>query len=259
MASMTDEQLATALDKAIGVIDPLLDLLAERDPLRLKEHTFAEDPEPHGPIARVQHALAIALDVADWPGTQGWTQLSMNERADWWISRIGAINTIALAYPGVFGAWVKFLPIATPLGFANQAIVLVAIAREYGVTDRAWQTRLLASVLCGRDLPDEALPSAVSPVGPDSAPRHGRSPIRMLWHTGQILRKVDDEMGHRPQPRRPFSTLSWVPLIGAPSLYVGERLALCRAVKAGRTWIAEHPESIDVSPPQPAGSPGLLA
>ncbi|OPX09570.1 hypothetical protein [Gordonia sp. i37] len=252
MAEMTNEQLARALDAAIAVIDPLLDVLAERDPLGLKAHTF--DEGDHSGIAAVQHTVAKALDVADWPGTKGWTELSMKDRADWWISRLGTVNTIAVAYPGALGAWAKVLPLATPLGFANQATVLVAIAREYGVTDRAWQIRLLASVLCDRDLPDDALPASVTPVGPEN-PTSKRSALRLLWDIAQILRKVDAQMSRRPQPPRPFSTLSWVPLLGAPSLYIGERLALCRAIRSGREWIVAHPESLDVSRPRPAGSP----
>ncbi|MGC4935581.1 hypothetical protein ACLQ3C_18080 [Gordonia sp. DT30] len=251
MAEMTNDQLARSLDAAIGVIDPLLDLLADRDPLGLKEHTF--DDGEHRGLAAVQHSVANALNVADWPGTKGWAELSMNARADWWISRLGTVNTVALAYPGVLGAWAKALPIATPLGFANQATVLIAVAREYGVTDRSWQIRLLASVLCDRDLPDDALPSS---GGGADAPTTGRpSALRLLWDTAQILRKVDAEMSRRPRAPRPFSTLSWIPLLGAPSLYVGERLALCRAARAGREWIAAHPKSVGVSRQRRAGSP----
>lgn len=250
---MTSEQLVQALNGAISLINPLLDLLAERDPLRLKEHTF--DDGEHSGLEAVQHKLAKALDVADWPGTKGWSELSMEQRANWWTTRLGTVNTVALAYPGVLGAWAKALPIATPLGFANQATVLIAIAREYGLTDRAWQTRLLASVLCGRDLPDASLTAPMPSAGPEIPAPRRRSAFRLLWDVGQILRKVDSEMSHRPQPPRPFSTLSWIPLLGAPSLYIGERLALRRAVKAGREWITQHPEAINVSRQPRDGSP----
>lgn len=248
VAQMSDKQLVTALDAAISVIDPMLDVLAGADPLGLKPHTFDSGDEHTSPIARAGHVAAGVLDVADWPGTQGWTQRSMNERADWWISRLGTVNTVAVAYPGVFGAWTRFFPLSTSLGFANQAVMLIAIAREYGVTDRDEQIRLLASVLCRRELPDDLTAAA-----PPHAPRHQtRSVVRSLWDVAQILRRADNEMGRRPQATPPFSMLTWIPVLGAPTLYVGERLALCRAARTGRAWIAAHPDAITVSRPLPA-------
>ena len=239
VAEMTDAQLATALDKAIALIDPVLDLMAERDPLGLKEHTFDEGAHP-GRLAKVQHLAAEVLNVTDWPGTAGWSELSTQKRINWWVNRIGAINTIAVSYPGVFGAWAKALPLSSSLGFANQALVLTAVGRELGVTDRNSQIRMLASVLCGRDLPTSAFPDTNAPAD-SAAAKQRRSVIRSLWDIAQILRKVNDTISKRPMPKRPFSTLAWVPLIGAPTLYVGERMALCRAAKAGQEWVGAHP------------------
>ena len=55
----------------------------------------------------------------------------MTERAQWWVNRVGSINTIGVAFPNVFGVWAQRLPVTTVLGFVNQAMVLVAVAREY--------------------------------------------------------------------------------------------------------------------------------
>ncbi|GAA1481495.1 hypothetical protein GCM10009624_19350 [Gordonia sinesedis] len=246
---MSDKQLAEVLGHAVAVIDPILDVLAERDPLGLKSHTFDEGGHDSH-LVKAQHALATIVNVTDWPGTKGWSELSTDQRADWWVTRIGSLNTLAVAYPGIFGAWAKRLPISTTLGFANQAMVLVAIAREYGVTDPADQVRMLASVLCGRNLPAKAAPEnvAAAPVKP------GRSLFRAIWQVATILRDLTGELGRRPQPARPFSLLSYVPVIGAPALYIGERLALGRAAKEGRAWIADHSDATSVSPQRRAGT-----
>lgn len=243
MARMTDEQLADVLEHAVAVIDPILDVLAERDPLGLKSHTFDEG-EHDSHLAKAQHALAAIVNVTDWPGTKGWSELSTRQRADWWVSRIGSLNTFAVAYPGIFGAWAKRLPISSTLGFANQAMVLVAIAREYGVTDPADQVRMLASVLCGRNLTASA--SQTSGV-PTEKVKRGKSLFRAIWQVATILRDLTGELGRRPQPARPFSLLSYLPVIGAPAIYVGERLALNRAAKEGRNWIADHADATSVS------------
>lgn len=252
VAQMTDEQLAVALDRAIAIIDPVIDVLADADPLGLKAHTFHDDVG-HSRLERAQHLLAEGLDVADWPGTKGWAELSMNDRASWWINRIGALNTVAVAYPGMFGAWAKALPLALTLGFANQAMVLIAIAREYGVTDRTDQIRLLAAVLSNRDLDATTADAQAATALPTQPLKRAWAIFVAPWKIAQILRRVNDELGNRPKPARPFSLLGYIPVVGAPALYVGERLALCDAVKAGRTWISLHPEAISVSRP-PDGS-----
>ncbi|MDY6808875.1 MAG: hypothetical protein SW127_07635 [Actinomycetota bacterium] len=245
MAKMSDEQVAAALDRAVAGINPVLEALARRDPLGLKGHTFHEDAHTDSPVQHVLHRLAQALNATDWPGTQGWTQRSMNSRADWWISRIGTVNTVAVAYPGVFGGWTRRLPLASMLGFANQAIVLVAIAREYGVTDRAHQVQLLASVLCGRDMSAEA---AVDDEAVEPEQREGTTLISAIWDVAQILRGLSDEFDRRPQPLLPLRVLAYIPVVGAPVTYIGERLALSQATRRGRQWIADHPAAVSRRP-----------
>ena len=67
---------------------------------------------------------------------------------------------------------------------------------------------------------------------------------RAIWDTAQTLRAITDELDRRPQPRKPFEMLTWIPVVGGPALYVGERLALSRAVKQGRAWIVAHPDVV---------------
>ncbi|AZG45201.1 hypothetical protein [Gordonia insulae] len=242
MADMTDAQVVAVLGRAVAGIDPVLDTLAERDPLGLKAHTFHDDPHTGSKIQQLLHLLAEGLDLTDWPGTRGWTERSTRSRADWWITRIGTVNTIAVAYPGVFGAWSRRLPLTSVLGFANQAMVLVAIAREYGVTDRAHQVEMLASVLCDRTV--GAGTGGADPTNQSGDTDQRRSLIGAVWETAMTLRSLSDEFERRPQPILPLRMLAYIPIVGAPVLYVGERFALSRAAALGRAWIADHPAAV---------------
>ncbi|GAC68686.1 hypothetical protein [Gordonia soli] len=249
MAKVSDSQIVSILDNAVAGINPVLDALSERDPLGLKGHTFRDksDDENDSTVEHGVHLLSDAINVTDWPGTKGWSERSTADRADWWVTRIGTVNTAAVAYPGLFGAWAKRLPITSVLGFANQAMVLIAVAREYGVTDRARQVELLASVLCDRNLTADDVGATADVTLADDPKDRKKSLIRAVWDTAQTLRGLSDEFDRRPQPAAPFRLLSYIPVVGAPVTYVGERLALSKAAKEGRRWISAHPDAVSAS------------
>ena len=229
MAELTDDQITEALDTLIAALNPIIDALAKSDVTGLRQKTFDNAPPGEGIFNRVKHIATRAVDLADLPGTKGWSELSMTERAQWWVNRIGSINTIGVAFPNVFGVWAQRLPVTTVLGFVNQAMVLVAVAREYRVTDRARQVELLASVLAGR----EVHVGALDPT-PDGVPLENKkkSVVKATWDVVRTLQGGVNQMGRRPQPNKTLRLLSQVPLIGAPFNYVGERFALKRAVNA---------------------------
>jgi hypothetical protein len=131
--------------------------------------------------------------------------------------------------------------VTTVLGFVNQAMVLVAVAREYRVTDRARQVELLASVLAAREVHVDALDPT-----PDGVPLEikKKSVVKATWDVVRTLQGGVNQMGRRPQPNKTLRLLSQLPVIGAPFNYVGERFALKRAVNAGRAWIVAHPDAI---------------
>ncbi|GED97005.1 hypothetical protein [Gordonia crocea] len=249
MAELTDDQIIDALNGMIAAINPIIDVLSQTDVTGLRAKSFQAGPVDDSIFRRVEHLAAKAVDLTALPGTKSWSELSMAERAQWWVNRIGSLNTIGVAFPNIFGIWARRLPITTVLGFVNQAMVLVAIAREYRVTDRARQIELIASVLGARELTLTKL-TAIPDAEPVEAKR--KSLIRATWDIARTLQGGLSEMGKRPQPAKPLRWLSNIPVVGAPFNYVGERLALSRAVKAGRAWIVAHPDSIDHSP---AGSP----
>ncbi|GAA3022052.1 hypothetical protein GCM10010528_00110 [Gordonia defluvii] len=245
---LSEQQIIDALNRTIAAINPVIDVLSQTDVTGLRAKTFDAEPRNGSIVRRVEHVVAKAVDFTALPGTKHWDELSMDERAQWWVTRIGGLNTVGVAFPNIFGLWARRLPVTTVLGFVNQAMVLVAVAREYRVTDRERQVELLASVLGNRAI----TPRGLTPV-PDAIPVEGKrkSLLKATWEIARTLQGGVDEMGKRPQPARVLRWLSLVPVVGAPFAYAGERLALQHAVNAGRAWIVAHPEAI-AHPPKNA-------
>jgi hypothetical protein len=241
-AAITDADVATALSRAVQIIDPMLDVLWGTDPLGLKERTrHAGDAD--GALDKAQAAVAWVLNAVDVPGTRAWDEKDLDARINWWVWRVGALDTIAVAFPGVLGAVGDRLPIQDLFGFTSQAIVLCAVAREHGISDHGQQVRLLAAVLCHRDL------AAGRQVGMGDEPAQSESsgvpttPLdlaKSLWRLMGLLNSIGEELAKRPHPRRVFRYLGMLPAVGAVVDYVGELGALARAAKSGRHWISQH-------------------
>nr|WP_296773767.1 hypothetical protein [Rhodococcus sp. (in: high G+C Gram-positive bacteria)] len=239
---MEDSTVASALHKAVAIIDPVLDVLADRDPVGLKARTFRRPTDDDTALDKVLDSLAKALNVTDFPGTEAWQKLDGDARSEWWVARIGALNTVAVAFPSVFGVLVNRLPLQDLLGFANQAMVLVAVARENGVTDRSSHVQMLASVLCEREI-DLSERKSEAPKSPErqSGPF---ALLHAMWDVATVLREVSDELAKRPRSRSVFRWISAIPVIGGLASYIGERGALSRAAKEGRRWVKGHEKAI---------------
>jgi hypothetical protein len=246
-AAIDDAQVACVLQRAVRLINPLLDVLAQADPFGLKgrsRHLGAAD----GSVDKALDALAWVLNTADVPGTQAWDDKDLDGRINWWVRRVGALDTILVAFPGVFGAVADRLLIQDTLGFANQAVVLCAVARECGVEDRNEQVRLLGAILCGRDLGAAAAGDGFEFTEPsESVASEGMplSAVKGLWHLAGVVRAIGGELGRRPQPRSFYRYLGMLPAVGAVADYFGEYGALIRAAKAGRAWIAKRPAKVN--------------
>jgi hypothetical protein len=236
-ATLSDSAVDDALRGAVRIIEPLLDLLWGSDPLRLKRRTCGVNAGA-GPVDRVADGIGWALNAVDVPGTDAWDDLDVDERIQWWVWRVGALNNVAVAFPGFLGILARQLPIQDLLGFVNQAIVLCAVARELGVTDQQTQVRLLAAVLCGREL--SAAPHVDPAPPPPDISRTPAGIARALWRLAGLLDAVGDEVAKRPHPRAPFDYLGMLPGVGAIAGYFGELGALSRAAKKARRWIAEN-------------------
>lgn len=207
--ALSDNDVADALARAAGLANLILDVLAEFDPLGVRQH----------------------LEFLEAPGTEAWERKDRDGRISWWLWRVGTLDTVAVAWPGALGALASRLPIQDTLGFASQTLILCAVAREYGLTDRKDQVRMLASVLCGRTIADPPVPDADEPW-PDNI-------VAKVWRLAGILNSIGDELGKRPSPRQIFRYIGMLPVIGAVAAYLGEYGALHRAAKAAESWITK--------------------
>ena len=223
--TLPDSDVEDALGRAVAVINPLLDVFWGTDPFGLKRQT---------PL----NAVSWVLNAADIPGTLAWDELSTDERISWWVWRVGALNTVVVAFPGVLGVIGRRLPIQDLLGFVSQAIVLIAVARELGVTDRRLQVQLLASVLCGRDLSVGVVDADEHPLVSIAFTPKGIASA--LWKLVGVFDAIGDELAKRPHPRAPFRYVAMLPAVGAIAAYLGECGALSRAATAGRRWIEQR-------------------
>lgn len=242
MAELTEDQVVNALNGMIAAINPIIDVLSQTDVTGLRGKTFQDLPDNAGILRKAEHFAAKAVDLSALPGTKRWSALSMDERAGWWVNRIGNLNTIGVAFPNIFGLWARRLPLTTVLGFVNQAMVLIAVGREYHVTDRARQIEMLASVLGERTLSLTDVDEVPDAPAPEAKKK---SLIKATWDIARTLQGGVSEMDKRPQPATPLRWLSNIPVIGAPINYVGEHFALKHAVNKGRRWIVDHPDSIE--------------
>jgi hypothetical protein len=244
-AEITDTDVAAALGRAVQIIDPLLDVLWGSDPLGLKDrsrHLGDESGSDGGVLDKAQDAIAWVLNAVDVPGTRAWDEMDLDARVDWWVWRVGAMDTILVAFPGVLGAIGDRLPIQDLFGFTSQAIVLCAVAREHGISDHRQQVHLLAAVLCNRDLvtTDRQEVAADEPSERGGFPTTPLDLAKSVWNLMGLFASIGDELARRPHPRRVFRYLGMLPAVGAVVDYLGELGALARTAKSGRRWIAEH-------------------
>ncbi|GEE00977.1 hypothetical protein nbrc107696_14230 [Gordonia spumicola] len=221
--ALHDAQLVEVLDRTVATIDQVLDVLSTADVFDVKRRS-------------------CLLSAIDWPGTPGWDRLSMNERADWWVSRVGAITTTAVAFPSMFGVWTKWLPVGAYLGVAGQALVVRAVAREYGATSRESGVVMLGEVLFGRDV--SPVVAGLDDGGEHVIPADADSVLAAVAGVGRTLYDLTSSLGSRPGPPRFARWAGMVPLVGGPFMYLGERIALRHAVDAGRRWIVDHPTTV---------------
>ncbi|MGB8404828.1 MAG: hypothetical protein WCE30_12275 [Mycobacterium sp.] len=272
---LSDSDVADTLSRAVAVINPLLNVLSEADPIGLRKRTHRLLRPPRGVsdlvrrlrlhrrrhdagrspsnTDRVLNAGAHVMNAADFPGTAAWDRMDRDERVHWWVHRVGALNTVLVASPGAFGWLARMVPVGELAGFVSQAIVLCAVAREYGVTDKREQVRLLAEVLCQRQLPEGfGMPAQPDPEPLPETPPPGWKPleaitsstpavvIKSIWQLAGILRATFDEVAKRPHPTRLYGLLGSLPGLGWVATYFGERGALARAAHQGVLWLADQ-------------------
>lgn len=239
-----DRDVARLLYSLTGVIDPALGAVEHLDPLGVKRRTFRSDDQQATDavssddlvakatkiLGAIDDSLVWVSDTAGLPGTAKWESWSPAERRDWWIKRVGPVSTLAVAYPGIFGVIADRLPLQTVIGFAQQAVLLCAVARAYGVDDRHRQTDLLARVLCKRQIDSKSLLAKADPESAADSESSGL--VHTAWSGIGKSRAILGELARRPSSRQPWRMLGALPLVGAAADYIGETSALRRAADA---------------------------
>jgi hypothetical protein len=253
---ITDERIAAVLRTFVRACGPMLARL-RRDYQDIEDVEDAPGEVDRGLLERIK----ARLDRIRYPGSEGWARLTVEERTDWWVNRVGRLTALAASVTGLAGALGDRLPLQDMLGSAGQGLLLCAIASEHGVDDRGTRVRLLASVLFDRDLDpavaagragedaaDEAVVAELTDGKPLSAEPAGRrfgikAAATWLWRQGRLLLALSDELGKRPHGRFYHRALGKLPVVGMAGDYFGERSGLKRAARMGHKWLHAHTTS----------------
>lgn len=252
---ITDERVAAVLRTFVRACGPMLARLRRDD----ADIELAEDDPGGGTNGQVDRRLLARvkarLGQLRYPGSDTWAHLTVEERTDWWVNRVGRLTALAASVTGLAGALGDRLPLQDMLGSAGQGLLLCAIAHEHGVDDRGTRVRMLAMVLFDRDIDplvaagrgddaaDDAIVAELTHESPGAAvaPAKGRFGVRAaakwLWRQGRLLLSVSDELGKRPHGRFYHRAMGKLPIVGMAGDYFGERSALKRAARAGHKWL----------------------
>lgn len=254
--AITDEYVVRVLRPFVRANRPVLKALREADPLGLRRR--AQDERlPKG----VLNKLRLLLAARRMPGTPTWGAMNADARCDWWANRVSRFVALVAAVPGFGGLLADRLPLQDTLGVAGQGMLLCAIAGEYGFEHEDDQIRLLAHVLLGRDVDAELAAGSSNGSSADadakaaeltveldeSKRKHGGRPTLgaiagTMWRLGRALWSLGDEVGKRPQGRLYHKVFGWLPVVGVVGDYFGERHALRKVARAGRSWIIARRE-----------------
>jgi hypothetical protein len=250
--AITDEHVSAVLRVFVRRCEPMVHRLREDgEPVEV-------DGEPE--VDRnVLDKLKSAVASIKRPGIKGWEQLPVEERVDWWVSRVGRFTSLLASFTGLAGALGDRLPLQDMLGSASQGLLLCAMASEHGVDDIGVKVRLLGSVLFERTIDpevargkgdaaaDEKIVDDLSPEEdlPAEEPVKGKrfsikAGFKWLWRQARILFSITGELEKRPQGRFFHKALSMLPVVGMAGDYLGERSALKRTAKAGTKWLTHE-------------------
>ncbi|MBP2320783.1 hypothetical protein JOF56_001168 [Kibdelosporangium banguiense] len=250
--AITDEHVSAVLRVFVRRCEPMVQRLQEDgEPVEVED-----DPE----IDRnVLDKLKSAVANIKRPGMRGWALLPVDERVDWWVSRVGRFTSLLASFTGLAGALGDRLPLQDMLGSASQGLLLCAIASERGVDDIGTKVRLLGAVLFERAIDpdvargkgdaaaDEQTVEDLAPGDdlPAEEPAKGRkysikAGAKWLWRQARILFSITGELEKRPQGRFYHKILGMLPVVGMAGDYLGERSALKRVAKAGTKWLAQE-------------------
>jgi hypothetical protein len=154
------------------------------------------------------------------------------------------------AAPRFVGRLADLLPLQNTVGTAVQALVVLGVAAEHGVTSLAERISLLTRVLLDRDLtPEQVEPLLQRTRGTyreealGARERRGgfRGTLRSVWRVVRLLGRIDDALDARPKGRWHFRFLAQLPVVGLAGGYAAEREGLRRAATKASALLADRP------------------
>jgi hypothetical protein len=164
--------------------------------------------------------------------------LPADQRAAWWAERVSRVAAGVSAAPRFAGRLADLLPLQNTVGSAVQALVVVGVATEHGLTDPAARISLLARVLLDREVPADRVRALLrqTRVGyADEAFGTRRGGVggaaRGLWAAARLLGRVDDALDARPKGKLRHRALGQLPVVGVAGGYAAEREGLRRAAR----------------------------
>lgn len=183
------------------------------------------------------------------------TSTTLQERADWWVKRVGVITTALVSAPSVGGALTEKLPLKDALAAAGQGLVLCGIAMEYGIQEADEQVELLAAVLLhrtvqpglfaanAREIEDDAA-EATDGLRTTSSRPTAKEMAGSLWKLARTLTSITHEItGQRPAAGRKGRFLSALPGVGVVGSFLVEKSSLEDAARAATEWLSARGRS----------------
>ena len=251
---VTDETLQRSLGIFAGMVATVLD---EPERWLGDDEDDNADAEAPGLPARALGAVRDRALGQVTPGEDGWPQLPLQERVDWWVNRIGVAAGLAAATPRVAGALSDRFPLQAALGASASGLAVCAVARERGVTTPADWVPLLGRVLFDRDLSgaapvppveesQQSLTNAEDDAGQPSSlagalARGARRSARTLWRLAMTFRDLQHLLDERPRGGLLARSLAKVPVVGVAGGWLDERGAIRKAAKETSALIHQTP------------------
>jgi hypothetical protein len=283
-SAISDGDVARALALFDRGAAALLDLLrrapgsAESSPAEATNVDAAErhDNDKRRIVELVDAVTARALDAllhATLPDPDEWPDKPLDERCQWWTTRIRHVGALVPAAPRVLGFVADRLPVAATTSAAVQGMAVVAVAQESGVADPHQRTALLSRILTNRPL--DATQVAELLGAPTPLTRRLREVIgydeivaahgpRRMWLIARavgrlagIIGDIEDVLDGRQRGRLAARALGQLPVVGAVGGYLAERTAVARAADRARADLARTPED-SAAGAGSAGYPGSM-
>ncbi|SDD04117.1 hypothetical protein [Auraticoccus monumenti] len=250
---VSDEQLTRALGIYSGMVDQVIG-----DPRRWLG--LDDDPPPTARFpARVLDALRDRAFGETTPSSPRWSDLPVQQRVDWWVTRIGVSAGLAAAAPRLAGALADRVPLQAALGASAAGLAVCATAREHGRSDPAEWVPLLGAVLFDRDLSSQgsSVPTsseseqqlAAEDEGagePAEDPGDGlrggaRRAARTVWRLARTLWDLQGLLDERPRGGLLPRALAKLPVIGLAGGWLDERGGIRQAARQTTLLLAQSP------------------